>query len=144
MYFIITLYKSSAVAEMGDRGHNRHGPERGGGCCAPFVGAGTPSNTMSPGPRPRPTSVPSCILTVPPPLLEGGGAGLKSNTMWPRPRPTCLPSFILIRPTVWPQYTNVTDREDRQRSDRIGRTVLQTVAQKLPKISDLRPWLATQ
>jgi len=28
--------KSSAVAEMGDRGHNRHGPKRGG-CCAPFA-----------------------------------------------------------------------------------------------------------
>jgi len=30
------LNKSSAVAEMGDHGHNRHGPKRGG-CCAPFV-----------------------------------------------------------------------------------------------------------
>ena len=29
--------KSSAVAKIGDRGHNRHGPKRGGGCCAPFV-----------------------------------------------------------------------------------------------------------
>jgi len=50
-----------------------------------------------------------------------------SNTMWPGPRPTCMPSFISIRPTVWPQYTNVrdrqTDRTDRQRSDSIGRTV---------------------
>jgi len=54
--------------------------------------------------------------------------------MWtgPRPTPTCLPlpSFILIHPTVWPQYTNITDRTDRQPSDSIGRTVLQTVAQK--------------
>jgi len=52
-----------------------------------------------------------------------------------------MPSFILIRPTVWPQYINVTDRQtDRQdktgqdrrgqRSSSIGRTVLQTVAQK--------------
>jgi len=48
-----------------------------------------------------------------------------------------MPSFVLIRPTVWPQYTNVTDRQDRQtdrtdrqRTDSIGRTVLQTVAQK--------------
>ena len=38
-----------------------------------------------------------------------------------------MPSFILIHPTVWPQYTNVIDR---QRTDSIGRTVLQTVAQK--------------
>ena len=27
---------------------------------------------------------------------------------------TCMQSFILIRPAVWPQYTNVTDRSDRQ------------------------------
>jgi len=47
-----------------------------------------------------------------------------------------MPSFILIHPAVWPQYTNVTDRTGqtdrtvRQRSDSIGRVVLQTVAQK--------------
>ena len=75
--------------------------------------------------------------------IAGGGAGSPSNTMWPEPRPTCTPSFILIRPTVWPQCTNVTDRQDRterqtdrqtyiQRSDSIGRTVLQMVAQKHP------------
>ena len=36
----LTLYKdkSSAVAEMGDRGHNRHGPKRGGLLC-PFRGS---------------------------------------------------------------------------------------------------------
>jgi len=34
--------------------------------------------------------------------------------MWPWPRPTCTPNFILIRPTVWTQYTNVTDMTDRQ------------------------------
>ena len=70
--------------------------------------------------------------------LWGRGAGSPSNTMWPDPRPTCMPSFILIHPTVWPQYTNVADRTDnrqtgqtgRQRTDSIGRTVLQTVAQK--------------
>ena len=32
------------------------------------------------------------------------------NAMWPGPRPTRMSSFILIRPTVWPRYTNVTDR----------------------------------
>ena len=49
--------------------------------------------------------------------------GSPSNTMWPGPRPTSLPSGILLHPTVWPQYTNVTDRQadktdrgDRQRS----------------------------
>jgi len=25
-----------------------------------------------------------------------------------------MPSFILIHPTAWPQYTNVTDRQDVQ------------------------------
>ena len=35
-FFHVNLNKSSAVAEMDDRGHNRHGPKRGG-CCAPFA-----------------------------------------------------------------------------------------------------------
>jgi len=51
--------------------------------------------------------------------------------MWPAP--ICVPSFIFIHLTVWPQYTNVTDRQDRTRctdSGTIGRTVLQTVAQQ--------------
>jgi len=30
MYTVINVNKSSAVAEMGDRGHNRPGPKRGG------------------------------------------------------------------------------------------------------------------
>jgi len=34
--------------------------------------------------------------------------------MWPGLSPTSIPSGILIHPTVWPQYTNVTDRQDRQ------------------------------
>ena len=35
---LLTHNKSSAVAEMGDRGHNRHGP-KGGGVLCPFRGA---------------------------------------------------------------------------------------------------------
>jgi len=120
-------------------GHNRNGPK-----IAEGKGTGSPSNTKSPGPRP--TSIPSDILIHAPfgrnrygPKIgglcpfRGGGAGSPLNTIWPGSRPTCMPSFILIRPTIWPQYT-VTDRQaDRtgQRSDSIGRTVLQTVAQKL-------------
>ena len=51
--------------------------------------------------------------------LWGRGAGSPSNTMWPGPRPTCVPSFILISLTVWPQCTNITDRQDRtDRTDR--------------------------
>jgi len=61
-----------------------------------------------------------------------------------------MPSFILIHPTVWPQYTNVADRQTDRQTDRTGqdrtgqdrtgqyiqwsnriwRTVLQPVAQK--------------
>ena len=75
--------------------------------------------------------------------FRGGEAGSPSNTMWPGPRSTCMPIFVLIRRTVWPQCRNVTDRQDRQdrtdrqtdrqQTDSIGRTVLQTVAQKLKK-----------
>ena len=36
-----------------------------------------------------------------------------SYTISPRSRPTSVPTGILIHPTVWPQYTNVTDRIDR-------------------------------
>jgi len=39
-----------------------------------------------------------------------GRASFPSNTIWPGPRPTT----ILIHSTVWPQYTNVTDRQDKQ------------------------------
>ena len=71
---------------------------------------------------------------VPPYFGGGGGAGY-CDTMWPEPRPTSVPSFILVHPTVWPQYTNITDRQtaetgqDRQWSDSIEQNVLQTVAQ---------------
>ena len=34
-------------------------------------------------------------------------------------------------------YTNITDRQDRQRSDSIRRIVLQTVAQKLVNIPEV-------
>jgi len=72
----------------------------------------------------------------------GGAARSPSNIMWPVPMPTCLPSFILIHRKVWSQYTNVTDRtdrQDRQLSDSIGlgRTVLQTVAQRFMLTVDL-------
>jgi len=44
--------------------------------------------------------------------LSVGEAGFPPNTMSPGPRPISIPSDILIHPTVWPQYTNVTDRQD--------------------------------
>ena len=62
--------------------------------------------------------------TVP---LSVGLAG--SRTMSPGSRPTSVSSGIVIHPTVWPQYTDVTNRQDkqtgqtRQRSRSVGRTV---------------------
>ena len=51
---------------MGDRGHNRHGPKRGG-AAVPFShagrGAGSPSDTMWIGTRS--TSVPSALFIHP-------------------------------------------------------------------------------
>jgi len=42
-----------------------------------------------------------------------GRADSPSNTMSPGLRPTSVPSGILIHSTVWPRYTNFTDRTDR-------------------------------
>jgi len=59
-----------------------------------------------------------------------GGAGSPSNTMWPGPRPTwCQVSSRSVQPFGHNTPTLLTG-QDRQRSDSIGRTVLQTVAQK--------------
>jgi len=52
--------KRSAVAEMGDRGHNRHGPKREGTPVPLSRGAGSLSNTM--WLEPRSTSVRSGVF----------------------------------------------------------------------------------
>jgi len=109
--------KSSAVAEMGDRGHNRHGPKRRGGCCTPFAGGQLgPCLTqccLGQGLLPYQVAFSSIQLFgqnrhgpkigwgLCPFLL--GGAGSPSNTKSPGPRPTSVPSGILIHPAVWPQ-----------------------------------------
>jgi len=59
----------------------------------------------------------------PPPLGEGELGPHLTQYGQGRGLPTSMPSFILIHPSVWSQYTNVTDSTDRQRSDSIGRTV---------------------
>ena len=119
-----------------------------GGAVLPFLGgAGSPSNTLLPGLRS--TSVPTGIFIHPdvwPQQTQaenwglcpfwGGGAGSASNTMWPGPRPTSAPSFISMHPfghnTPTPE-TRQTAQTDRKRSDSIGQTVLQMVAQKVTK-----------
>ena len=128
--------------------HNRHGPKIGWGAVPFFLGSWVPikdkvawaeaclCNKWHLGPS-------SHLATIDMGLKLGGsvpflgrGAGSPSSTMWPGPRPTCVPSFILIHPAVWPVATihqrhRQTGQRDRQRSVSIGRTVLQTVAQKL-------------
>jgi len=111
------------------------GRKVGWGCCAPLGRAWSPSNTMWSGPRP--TSAPSDPAIWPQymsrkvwgllcPLFAGAklGPSLTQSHSVAWLRPTFVPSVILIHPTVWPQYTNVTDRQptalDRQRSDSIG------------------------
>jgi len=58
---------SSAVAEMGDRGHNRHGSKRGG-CCAPFAVSSKPENPA----RGLRSSPPACTAS----LVVGSSKGL--------------------------------------------------------------------
>jgi len=79
------LKKSSTVAEMGDR-----------------------LATTDMGLKVEGRKVRGCC--VPPPFFGGGAARSPSNTV----RPISVPSGILIHPTVWLQYKNVTDRTDRQ------------------------------
>jgi len=89
---------------------NRHAPKSGGGVLCPLLGgAGSPSNTISPGPRP--TSVPSGILNNPTVWPQQTWVEnwwwqhqTQSNTMWHGMRPTSVPSGILIHPAVWSQY----------------------------------------
>jgi len=115
-------------------------------------GAGSPSNTISSGPRP--TSPSSGVLIHIQPCgynrhgpkiaglcpFDGGGDGCPPNTVWPGATPTSTRSVILIHPSVWPQYTNVisrhlgqtyrqtqtdrqTDRQGRQRTARQHRAI---------------------
>jgi len=46
--------------------------------------------------------------------LSGRGAESPSKTTLPGPRPISIPSGILTHPIVWPQCTNVTDRQTGQ------------------------------
>ena len=106
---------------MGNRGHNRHGPKRGG-CCAPFAGEVHPelgphlmqcglvrgllpyhvaSSSIQPfGHNRRGTKTADCACP-----FYGRGAGTPSNTTSPGPRLTSVQSGILIHPAVWPQQT---------------------------------------
>jgi len=66
--------------------------------------------------------------------FRGRGAGSPSSTMSPGLRPTSIPSGILIHAAVWPHQRH---RQTGQRSDSIGRTVLQTIAQRTTFTKDM-------
>jgi len=110
-------------------------------------------------PGPRSTTVPSGILIHPAvwpqqtwaadytdenfesggccPFREGG-AGSPSKKVWPGPRPSYLHTKAHLDPSNRLATIHQRHRQDRQtgqRSDSIGRTVLQTVAQKLERIT---------
>jgi len=120
-------------------GHNTWA--KTGGCCAPFGGERSSHLTqcrLGRGLDYLPTKWnlnPSSHLSTTDmdwklglfPFFWWGGAWSPFKTMWLGPRPTSMPSLFFSHRTVLPQYTNVTDR---QRSDSIGRTILQTVTQK--------------
>ena len=109
---------------MGDRGHNRHGPKRGVGLLCVFRGAelGThltqcglgrgllPYQVVHLHPSSRLATIDMDRKLVVCPFGEGG-AGSPSNNV-ARAEAYLHAKFHLIRPTVWPQYTNVTDRQD--------------------------------
>jgi len=131
--------KSSAVAEMSDRLADV-GQNVGGGCCASFRGSCVPiQHNVAWAEAYLPTKwhyrhVPKIGRWGCAPYA---GAGFPSNTVWPGLRPTSMPSGNLIHRTVWPQYANVTGRQtgqERQRSDGIGRTVLQPVAPRTVRV----------
>jgi len=123
------LHKSSAVAEMGDRlatidmGRKMLCPFPWGSCMGPRLTKcrlirGLPPYQVYPdlSSRLATIDVGQKVRWVLCPFLLG--SLVPSNILWPGPRPSCsylrTISGILIRPTVWPYYSNVTDWQDRQ------------------------------
>jgi len=104
------------------------------GYCAPFYGwgeAGSLSNTIPPGPRS--TTVPGGILIHPAVWPQHGRAASPSNNVARAEEAYLHAKFYLDAfnrlATIRQRYRQ-TGQTDRQRSDSMGRTVLQTVAQK--------------
>jgi len=116
--------KSSAVAEMGDRGHNIHGPKRGGAAMLlsrelePRLTQWALDRGLLPDQVASSSIQPfghnrhrlkigwgRCAFFL-------GVAGSPSNTKSPGPRPTSTQSGILVDPAVWPQRTLDQNCED--------------------------------
>ena len=102
-------------------GHNSHGPKSGGLLCPFLWGELGPHLTQC---RLGWSLPPYQVVSWSIQLFGHNTHGLKSGgllcafpwggelTMSPGSRPTFVPSGIFIHPTIWPQYTNVTDRQD--------------------------------
>jgi len=106
---------------MGDRGHNRHGPKRWGLLCMPLWGVGLRLTQCGMG-RGIPSYQVASRSTQP---FGHNRHGPKIGVC----APFSIQQFGHDTPTLQ------TDGQDRtgQRSDSIGRTVLQTVTQKAPR-----------
>jgi len=133
-------------------GHNKHGPKIGGGLCPLFGGGKQGPHLTQSRRKPRPTFIPSGILiyaaiwpqwiwaenwrAVP---LWGGEAGFVLFLTQCGQGEAYLHAKFHLDPskrlaTIHQRYRQIyrhTDRQDRQRSDSIRRTILQMVAQKL-------------
>ena len=147
----IHLDKSSAVEEMGDRLATIDMGRKLGQALPPFWGggAGSPSNTMSLGPRP--TSLPSGILIHPAiwqqqTWAENWGSGCaplgegelgRHLTQYGQGRAYLHAKFHLD-PSNCLATIHQCHRQDRQWLYSTGRTVVQTVAQKL-EATDVSP-----
>jgi len=109
--------KSSAVAEMGGRGHNRHGPKTGAvvplsrelgprliqcGLSRGLLPYQAASSSIQPFGHNRHGPKIGWGVGVP---FFLGVAGYTSNNMSRRPMPISVRSDILIHAAVWPQWT---------------------------------------
>jgi len=114
-YALLLSNKSSAVAEMGDRGHNRHRLKRWGGLLCPFRGELGPSLIQyGLGRGLLPYQVASSSIQPFGHNRHGPKigcaffsrvAGSPSNIKSPGSMPTSIPNGILVHPAVWPQRT---------------------------------------
>jgi len=124
--------KSSAVAEMGDRlATIGMGRKWGGAAVGGWVPTGSPSNTMWPGLRP--TTLPSgkldqCRVHVT--KFRQNRLTLKGRSSGQRHTDRHTETDRQTRLKIKALQVCAIGPTDRQRTDGIGRTVLQTLAQK--------------
>ena len=113
--------KSSAVAEMGNHGHNRHRSKRGGLLCT-FRGGGESRRLLQynvawakvyfhtkwhlhPSSRLATIDMGWILGVGLCPFYGGGRARYPPDTKSPGPKPTFIPCGILVHQAAWPQWT---------------------------------------